>query len=178
MDSYATFLSYALCVFVLICIHESGHYLAGRLGGIPSSDMRIRLFQFPQHVVLRDGDRWVSPTKEIDTYVKLVWQYLKTTPKVYFYVAGGYTLETLVVTAAAAALILSGLPKLAFAVVLMSWCLLVPWLILDTIMVACGRIFGDFSGLWRLAAAPTALIVAVMIAIRAALMWWAWSIQR
>jgi hypothetical protein len=177
MDSFAIFLSYAACVFVLICVHESGHYLAGRLGGISSGDMRIRLFRFPQHVVLRDNDKWVSPTTDTGTYVNLVWQYLKTTPKVYLYVSGGIALETVAVILASVILILSGLPKYALGIIAMSWCLLVPWLIIDTIMVARGRIFGDFSGLWRLAAVPTALIIAAMIAVRAALMWWAGGMQ-
>jgi hypothetical protein len=29
--------------FGLIAVHETGHYLAGRLGGIPAGDMRIVL---------------------------------------------------------------------------------------------------------------------------------------
>ena len=29
--------------FALIAVHETGHYLAGRFGGIPAGDMRIVL---------------------------------------------------------------------------------------------------------------------------------------
>jgi hypothetical protein len=36
--------------FVLTPVHETGHYLAGRLGGIPAGDMRIVLLAFPQRV--------------------------------------------------------------------------------------------------------------------------------
>jgi len=173
MESFAIFLFYPGCIFFLICVHETGHYLAGRLGGISSDNMRIRLFRFPQHVMLRHDDKWIAPTTDVDTYVKLVWLYLKTTSRVYFYVAGGIALETFAVVVASAILILTGLPKSALAIVAMSSCLLLPWLIIDTIMVARGRVFGDFSGLWRLAPLPTAMIIFAMIAVRVALAWWA-----
>lgn len=167
------FLSYGACVFVLIVIHECGHYLAGRLGGIAASDMRIRLLHFPQHVELRDQERWVSPVTDSDTYVTLVWHYLRTRGRVFRYVAGGLVLETIATSVAATSCILAGYPKMALAIIAMSWCLLLPWLVLDGIMIARGRIFGDLSGLWQLAAAPTALLIIVMIAIRVALMAWA-----
>jgi hypothetical protein len=46
MEHIAYFLFYLGCVFVLICVHETGHYLAGRLGGISAGDMRIRLLRW------------------------------------------------------------------------------------------------------------------------------------
>lgn len=56
-------------VFTMIAIHETGHYLAGLTAGIPASVMKIRLFTFPQHVALRDGDLWVSPVANIERYI-------------------------------------------------------------------------------------------------------------
>lgn len=50
---------------------------------------------------------------------------------------------------------------------------MLPWLVLDGIMLARGRIFGDLSGLWILAAAPTALFIVALIAIRICHMVWA-----
>lgn len=82
MEFVAILLFYAACAFVLIIVHESGHYLAGLVGGIPARDMRMRLFCFPQHVVLRSADHWVSG-ENIDEYVDVVWRYLKTTARVY-----------------------------------------------------------------------------------------------
>lgn len=93
MEFVAILLFYAACAFVLIIVHESGHYLAGLVGGIPARDMRMRLFCFPQHVVLRSADHWVSG-ENIDEYVDVVWRYLKTTARVYLYVSGGLLFET------------------------------------------------------------------------------------
>ncbi|WP_121820527.1 hypothetical protein [Halostella salina] len=55
-----------VCVYGLIVfIHEFGHYSVGRLlVGIPRSDIRIVLLDFPQHVALRDGDDWVKPHEQ------------------------------------------------------------------------------------------------------------------
>src|SRR5688572_29224550 len=139
-------LFYAGSFFVLIAVHELGHYLAGLLGGIPARDMRIRLLAFPQHVALRDGEQWVN-TGTIGRYVELVWQYLRTTPRVCLYIAGGILVETAFTVAAGAALVLAGLPKVATAFVSLSLLLTLPWLIIDTIAVARGRIVGDLSGL-------------------------------
>src|SRR5947207_2910887 len=50
------FLANAACIFVLIAVHEAGHFLAGWVGGIPVGEMR--LLTFPQHVALRDGEEW------------------------------------------------------------------------------------------------------------------------
>ncbi len=116
MGFVAIFLFCATCVFVLITVHESSHYLAGWAGGIPASDMRIRLYSFPQHVVLRYGDRWVSPA-DFDAFVATIWRHLVTTPRVYFFVAGGLFLETVFTVIVTLALVLFGWPKLAFGVV-------------------------------------------------------------
>lgn len=172
MEILAIILFYLSCVLLLISVHESGHYLAGWLAGIPAKDMRIRLLRFPQDVVLRSGDKWVAPTD--DTFVELVWQYLKTTSRVYLYVSGGVALETLFVIVASVILMLSGWPRIAITVIGLSFIMLFPWLIIDTIMIARGRIFGDFSGLWLLSPVPTALIMLAMIAVRGVLFWWAW----
>lgn len=173
MGNLAITLFYVGCVLLLICVHESGHYLAGWMAGISTKDMRIRLLRFPQHVVLRTEDKWVAPT-DIDTYVGLVWQYLKTTPKVYLYVSGGVALETFVVVMASVLLIVSGWPRMAIAITGLSSAMLLPWLIIDSVMIARGRIFGDFSGMWLLSSLPTAVIMLGMIAIRVLLLWWAW----
>jgi hypothetical protein len=122
---------------------------------------------------LRTEDKWVAPT-DIDTYVGLVWQYLKTTPKVYLYVSGGVALETFVVVMASVLLIVSGWPRIAIAITGLSFAMLLPWLIIDSVMIARGRIFGDFSGMWLLSSLPTAVIMLGMIAIRVLLLWWAW----
>ena len=171
MELLAIIAFYLGVIFALISVHESGHYLAGWLVGIPARDMRVRLFCFPQHVVLRKGDTWVSPTD--DKYVELVWQYLRTTPKVYLYVAGGLLFETLVTTSAGIALLLTGWPKLAFVIAGLSLLMALPWLFIDAIMAWRGRIYGDLSGLWLLARLPTALLVVLFLTTRGLVIWFA-----
>ena len=87
------FLAPAL-VFVLIAVHEMGHYVAGLTAGIPAEAMRIRLLTFPQHVALRDGDRWVSPVREIEHFVAVSRRNLSTRAAAFRWVAGGLVMET------------------------------------------------------------------------------------
>ncbi len=177
IESALIFLGYLGVVFVLIAVHEFGHYLAGCLGGIPAGEMRIRLLTFPQHVVIKQGEEWVSPM-EIDKYIALVWEHLKTKPKVYFYVAGGFLMETLFTIALGTGLILAGHSRAAFALVGLSSMILLPWLILEPIMICRGRIFGDLSGLWFLRRLPTLAFIVFLIASRAALLYWTDYTQR
>ena len=81
------------CYFLLVSVHEVGHYLAGWAAGIPAAEMRIRLFTFPQHVALRDGERWVLPF-DLESYFAVMRRHLLTTPRLYLYTAGGMLLET------------------------------------------------------------------------------------
>jgi hypothetical protein len=172
MEFIAYFLFYAACYAAVVAVHESGHFLAGWAGGIPARDMRIRLFSFPQHVVLRSADRWVSPAS-IDEYVELVWRYLKTAPKVYAYVVGGFFMETVVTTVLGFALVRLGLPRVAIALVGMSLFLVTFWLVVDAITIWRGRVAGDFSGLWAIARIPTAILALVFVALHGVALWYA-----
>jgi hypothetical protein len=163
---------FAACAIVLIVVHEAGHYLAGLLGGIPAGDMRIRLWAFPQHVVLREGDRWLSPNAEIEQYVAHIWQRLQTTPKVYLYTSGGLILETAFMAVVSVVLLFFGWPKIAFAVAGLSLMLLLPWLVVDAVSIYRGRIAGDLSGLWYLARLPTVLFIVGLLATRGAILWY------
>src|SRR5947209_530482 len=88
---------------VLIVVHESGHYLAGVIGGIPSGDMRLVLWAFPQHVAVRDGGTWVSPVRDIRRYIELTRRHLRSRRAAFAWVAGGLAAESAVTAAAWAA---------------------------------------------------------------------------
>jgi hypothetical protein len=75
MSFWPILLTTLALVGVLIVVHETGHYLAGLTAGIPHGDMRICLFTFPQHVTIRDGESWVSPTQDIHRYIELTRRY-------------------------------------------------------------------------------------------------------
>ena len=168
MEFVAILLFYAACVFVLIVVHESGHFLAGLVGGIPARDMRIRLFS----VVLRSEDRWVAPAN-IEEYVDVVWRYLETKSRVYLYVSGGLLLETVFTISISIALILFGWLKMALVIVGLSLVMFLLWLIIDMISILRGRIVGDLSGLWGLAQIPTAILVVLFLAARGLTLWYA-----
>ena len=80
-------------VFLLISVHEFGHWLMGRIVGIPSDQMRIRLFIFPQQVQIRDSEGWVS-IATFDRYFNLLREMVPTRRGQFAYVVGGFLLET------------------------------------------------------------------------------------
>jgi hypothetical protein len=174
MEFLAVLFTYASCVVVLIVVHECGHYAAGWIGGIPLSEMRIRLLTFPQHVALRSEGRWVGP-HELEPYLATMFRYLTTTPRLYLYTAGGFVSETLFTVIATVLLVQFGLSKLALLIAAMSLGMnLIAILLLDLPLAwRLGHPAGDVSGLWALAKLPTVLVVLGMLVIRAALLWYA-----
>lgn len=166
-----------LIPFVLIAVHEAGHYLAGLNAGIPARDMRIVLFAFPQHVALRDGDSWVSPTQNINRYIEVSRRYLWSRSGAFGYVAGGVIVEGVFVTALSLSAAYLGWQLLAFwapcislgmyaiNVVLMD----LPWALYYR------TVCGDTSGLWAIARFPAVLLTIVMVSLRGGLAWFvAW----
>ena len=89
MQFFLIFFTNLALVFTMIAVHETGHYLAGLTAGIPASVMKIRLFTFPQHVALRDGDSWISPVANIERYIAVSQRYLFTRAAAFRWVAGG-----------------------------------------------------------------------------------------
>lgn len=173
MQFLAILAIYAACVVVLITVHEAGHYFAGLAAGIPARDMRIRLLRFPQHVELRDGGEWVSPVSDIQRYTDLLWRHLKTALRVYAYVSGGLVVETVFTVCVGVSLISLDRPKTALALAGLSLVMALPWLVVDGISVYRGKVSGDLSGLWFLARTPTVVLLAVFLASRGAIIWYA-----
>jgi hypothetical protein len=77
----------------LIAVHECGHWFFGRLAGIPSGQMRIRLFTFPQQVQLRDADCWIS-VSTFDKYFERLRCFVPSETGQFVYVVGGFVFET------------------------------------------------------------------------------------
>ena len=87
------FFANILLLIMLITIHEIGHWLMGVAAGIPARMMKIRLLTFPQQVVLRDGDEWVS-VSDFDRYYRLLEQHAPSRERQFLYVVGGFLFET------------------------------------------------------------------------------------
>jgi hypothetical protein len=155
-------------LFVLIAVHETGHYLAGLTGGIPATAMKVRLLTFPQHVALRDGDRWASPVKDIGRYVEVSRRYLSTRAAAFRWVAGGLVVETTFTVLLCVLAMQLGWQSVAFwaAVLSLATYLInvllmdVPWALIHH--HACG----DTSGLWEIARLPALVVTTLMVAIR------------
>jgi hypothetical protein len=155
-------------VFALIAVHETGHYVAGLTAGIPAKAMKIRLLKFPQHVALRDGDRWVSPVEDIEHFVDVSRRYLSTRAAAFRWVAGGLVTETgftSIVCILAAKL---GWQSVAFWLAVISLAMYLVNVVLMDIPWALIRhhAFGDTSGLWQISRLPALVVTALMLAIR------------
>jgi len=158
-------------VFVLIVVHESGHYLAGLMGGIPARDMRLVLLTFPQHVAVRDGHDWVSPVQDIRRYIEVTRRHLYSRGAAFRWVAGGIALELAFTMALWGTAMAAGYRGIAFWAACVSLAMYainvglmdLPW----AFWYGCA--VGDTSGLWQIAPIPAVIFTAVTVASRALL---------
>lgn len=79
--------------FILLSVHEVGHWAMGIVAGLPRRTMRIRLLTFPQQIVLRDGQEWVS-VSDFDRYWSILSRYVPSRRAQFLYVVGGFLFET------------------------------------------------------------------------------------
>lgn len=171
MELLVTVAAFAACFFVLIAVHEFGHFLAGCVGGIPAREMRIRLFVFPQRVDLRFEDRWIW-ANEWEPFLATVWGHLKTTPRVYLYVCGGLVMETLFSVSATLTFMAFGFRNVAFLIAFSTVLHYVTYLMWDVPTTwRRGHACGDFSGLWALAKFPTAMLIPGLLVVQFSLLW-------
>jgi hypothetical protein len=167
------------CLFVLVAVHETGHYLAGWVGGIPVRDMRIRLLTFPQHVALLVNGTWVSPASpgEFEKYLAKMQACLPTPPRLFLYTAGGFLVETVVAVIVVCVALALGYRWPAQVVALCSSWLLASYVLLMDLpqTLRTGMPCGDLSGLWRIARLSTAVLAIVLFAVRGWLLWAAFA---
>ena len=154
-------------VFTMIAVHEAGHYFAGLTAGIPANVMKIRLFAFPQHVALRDGDSWISPVANIERYIAVSSRYLSTRAAAFRWVAGGMVVGELFSVLVCLTAFQLGWTFLAFWTAVMSLAMYLinvllmdlPWALLR------GTPAGDTSGLWMIAKLPAALLTIIILLV-------------
>ena len=163
-----------IAVFALIAIHEMGHYAAGLTAGIPAKVMRIRLLTFPQHVALWDGERWVSPIKEMEHFIEVSRRYLGTRSAAFRWVVGGLIAETGFTIIACILAVQLGWQSVAFWIAITSLAMYLINVVLMDIPWAMiyGHVFGDTSGLWGISRLPALVVTAFMLAIRLVLVWY------
>jgi len=129
--------------------------------------MRIRLFTFPQHVVLRDGDEWVAPF-DLVRYLGVMQRYLGTGARLYAYTAGGLLFETVFTVVTSVVAKAAGWHGLALMVAGQSLAMYLIFVFLMDLPVALRRGYpwGDVSGMWFIAKVPTAILAVGLLAVR------------
>lgn len=154
-------------VFVLITVHEIGHWCLGRLAGLPGERMRILLLRFPQQVQLHDGREWLSVDHH-DEYMAVLHRFVPGRWPRFAYVAGGFLFESLFLSGLCLAL--HGAGNWLFALVAAGVSLtmfLVYILAMDLPQSrALGRPWGDTSILLSLSRTGGWITVLVMVGVR------------
>jgi hypothetical protein len=175
MTFFLIFLANAACIFVLITVHEIGHFLAGWAGGIPLGGMRIRLLTFPQHVALRDGEEWVSPVRDLERYVAIMQRHLGSGARLFLYTAGGMLLGTVFNVPAVVLPKEAGFSGMAIMIAAQSLGMGLIYIFVMDLPMALRRGYpwGDVSGMWFIAKIPTVLFVFGVLVVDGLLLWYA-----
>lgn len=162
-------------VFVLIAVHECGHWLMGRIAGIPARAMKIRLFTFPQRVDLRDGQELIS-VKEFDRYNSLLLRYVHSRGGRFLFVAGGFLFETCFLIAFTLLLATNGVWLYAIVAPGVSLLMYLIYLFVMDIPQARStqRPYGDTTLLCSLTPAGGVASAAFIIGVRVLLMLFVW----
>jgi membrane-associated protease RseP (regulator of RpoE activity) len=173
------FVANIVLLFVLISVHECGHWVFGRLAGLPSRRMRIRLFTFPQQVQLLDdheGGVWVS-VSNFDRYWSILTESVPSTRGKFLYVVGGFVFETVFLAALCGTLVY--LQQRLFALVAVGVSLLMYAIYVLAMDLpqsrARGKPWGDTTILVHLARAPGLTVAAIMVISRLLLLLFAWK---
>ena len=98
MTGFITFTICIMSIVATIVVHEIGHFLAGIIFGIPIKRLKICLWTFPQYVAIKDSNKWISPF-ERELYIEKSKEFIKSKVGAFFFVAGGFIMQTIVFSA-------------------------------------------------------------------------------
>ena len=161
----AIFLGCTAAVFVMIALHECGHFIAGMAAGIPANQMKIRLAVFPQHVAIRDGDEWLSPVGNSQRYIARSMTMIKDKKGAIVYLSGGLLTQTLVFAVFVLLGRSLGVPRLWVTPVTCALVALPVLYLLADLFVArhANHPCGDFSWLWKISPRASLLVTAIVV---------------
>ena len=157
----------AVVIAILLAIHETGHYSAGRLVGIPGTKMRVVLFQWPPHVAVRaDATGWVTPNPtDMNRYVEILNQHTRRARDHFVFVGGGHGAEWLAVMGiAGSALAIDHAVLLDAAGRFVQWAFILSaiYVVMDWIgTLRHNAPHGDFSGQWMIHRSATVVFYLV-----------------
>ena len=155
-------------VLALMIIHECGHYLFGRIAGIGSKNIRLRI----THVALRDGDGWAGPLQDRHQYTSAFERHCSSKHGAIGFIAGGPFIQSLAIIVLGAILypFAQGSP-LALAICIAVTLFDLSYLIWDMIaFIITKKPAGDYSSLWMLNRGITSSLLAINL-ISIGLMW-------
>jgi hypothetical protein len=164
---FSIFVICLLAIFVIIAVHECGHFLAGAAAGIPGNAMKIRLFTFPQHVALQSDGRWLHPVRDYDRYVTASLSLLKSPARAALYVSGGLLLQTLAFAGLVLGLSGSGVPHV-WLIAVTGALISVPCFYLCSDLLFSGlakKPCGDFSFLWKISPATSVALTIFVLGV-------------
>lgn len=157
--------------WVAVLIHEAGHYLAGLAVGLPARAMRIRLKPSPPHVALRDGERWLAPDDR--GYIAAFIQHRDSAVAAWFFIAGGFIVETAAMLTLAFAT--QGVGSLPVIVLITSTAILLLYLVADGLgFLRSGQPTGDAGAMWQIGRAGTIGLLAALLGARGAALVLVW----
>lgn len=172
-----------LIIAGLIVIHESGHFLAGMILGIPKRKMKIQfvnktpdkgflnsiIFCISPHLALKDKDnKIIAPSAdEMDNFVEILEHYIPSEKKMFWFVAGGHLFELLIIlTIAITSVTNNFLNNISFQIVRMALVLASVYLIMDLFSALKSKQLtgGDFSGQWAISPVKTIIFYLIYFA--------------
>ncbi|MGB8353408.1 MAG: site-2 protease family protein [Chthoniobacteraceae bacterium] len=159
----------AVVIFLLVVVHEFGHYAAGLLVGVPAQSMRIRIFTYPPHVELKDADTWVVPWNH--RYGTIAQRHIKSRRNAILVISAGLLLQTFVFAGFVAILVRMGKPRSYLLPITISvlawpiWYLCLDW----TLTHRSGFPAGDYSSLWMISPLASVLVTVFVISSHIAL---------
>ena len=166
MTGLITFFVCLAAIFLIIIIHESGHFFAGIIFGIPLKQIKICLLTFPQCVALKDGENWLKP-KDRERFVSKSREFIKTKLGSVFFVAGGFILQTIIFSLVFIGLILFDIGQAILepiTVAIVSQLFL--YLLIDLRKYSSSKTYwGDFTGLLTFSRLAAYMIIIPVILI-------------
>lgn len=152
-------------ILFLVVVHEFGHYAAGVYAGVPAEAMRIRIFTYPPHVEMKDGEQWLAPWDQ-PKFGEVAHHYIKTRSGAILCISAGLLLQTFVFAGLIAILVAMGKRRsflLPIAVSVLAWP--VWYLCLDSTLTLLHRMpSGDYSSLYTISPLAAILLTVFVIA--------------
>jgi len=158
-------------VWLLILVHEYGHYAAGRMLGVPADSIHVRVAHNPPHVALRDGEVWLAPMDE--SYAEVFQRHRSGVAPAWSYIAGGSVAESAFALALIAGLTWSGADGAAVMLARATAILFAVYLIGDAAVSLTRRaVSGDWSAMYAVQPVATIGCAATMAAAKVVTLVW------